>query len=195
MVIIYATNPIYAILGGKLFFGESIPPKIYWAYPLAFIGILILMAERLQLGFSLFGNIMALVSAIFHAAYFLSSKKARQTQNNLSLSTQLYLVAGSGFFLLSYFYQSQLLTGNPKSILAVALLILFPTFLGHFLMTYLMNFIPIAKLSFSKLLEPGMSTLAAYFVLGETVTANSFFAFSLTLFAVAITLTSKTALR
>lgn len=191
MVIIYATNPIYAILGGKLFFKEKIPSRIYWAYPIAFLSILMLMAERLNLGFSLFGNIMALVTAVFHAGYFLASKKARQTQDNLNFSTVLYLTSGGGFFLISIFYGSSLLEMNAKSIAAAGLLILFPTFLGHFLMTYLMSHISIAKLSFSKLIEPGLSTLAAYIVLGEKVSPLSFVTFFLTLFSVGIALSTK----
>jgi drug/metabolite transporter (DMT)-like permease len=191
MVIIYATNPIYAMIGGQYLFGEKIPTRIYWTYPIAFIGIFILMAERFQLGFSLFGNIMALVSAVFHAGYFLATKKSRQTQTNLNFSMVLYLTAGLGFFILSIISQNDLFILDQKSWIAILLLILFPTFLGHFLMTYLMKFIPIAKLSFSKLTEPGMSTLIAYLVLGEKISLVSFLAFILTLAAVMIAISEK----
>jgi len=191
MVIIYATNPIYAMIGGHYLFGEKIPARIYWAYPIALIGIFILMAERFHLGFSLFGNTMALVSALFHAGYFLATKKARLTQTNLNFSFVLYLTAGLGFFILSTISETDLYRVDQKSWIAIFLLILFPTFLGHFLMTYLMKFIRISKLSFSKLTEPGISTIVAYLVLGEKVSQLSILAFVLTLAAVIVAISDK----
>ena len=186
MVVIYATNPIYAIWGAYTFFNEPIAKRVYLAYLAAFLGILILMYERLAQGFSLFGNMMALFSAVLHAGYFLSAKKARQFQSNISFSVALYLVSACGFYLLTYFEQTQLVNLSLRASIAVGLLILLPTLLGHFLMTYLMNTMALSKLSFSKLIEPGLSTLFAYFILSEQISSYIVIAFTLTSVAVAL---------
>lgn len=195
MVIIYATNPIFAVIGARLIFKEHLQKIMLLAYPIAFLGIYLLMKERLDAKQSLYGNMMAFISAAFHAFYFLLSKKSRQKTPNLPFSFILYLSTALLFALSALLFNTTLSLPEASHQWGVVLLILLPTFGGHFLMTHLMNKVPVSTLAFSKLIEPGLSTLIAFWVLKEVITYNSLMAFGLTSLAVLIVLAPQYSLR
>lgn len=187
LVILFSTNPVFTVAGAAFFFRERLKRRLFIAYPLAFVGLWLLVGEKVgSVPDSRFGDWMAILSAVLHAAYLLSSKKARASFDNLSFSTGLYLSAGVLFALTALARGSPLTAPDPQSWLAVAGLILFPTFLGHALMTQLVNKMDLSVLSCGKLLEPGISSLMAYYFFAETVTATTLFAFSLTAASVII---------
>lgn len=191
MVIIYATNPLFAALGSTLWLKEPFNRRILWAYPLALLGLYILMQERLNQPQQMYGNLMALVSAIFHSGYFLLSQKSRLRLPNTLFSFSLYGITALFFSISAIGLQTTLWPLNEKFILSIALLVLIPTLLGHFLMTQLMTLIPVSTLSFSKLIEPGISSVLAFWVLKEDLSSNTLLAFLLTLTAVIIVLRNK----
>lgn len=191
MVIIYATNPLFATIGSILWLKEKFDRRLIWAYPLAILGIFILMQDRFNQPHQIYGNLMALVSAIFHAGYFLMSQKSRSYLPNTLFSFLLYLVTALLFSASALTLQSSVIVTNDKFILSIGLLVLIPTLLGHFLMTRLMTLIPAAKLSFSKLIEPGISSLLAFMVLKEDLSPHTLVAFTLTSLAVMIVLKVK----
>lgn len=67
-----------------------------------------------------------------------------------------------------------------KTWLAIAATVIFPTLLGHVLITHLLQYFNINFLSCGKLAEPIMSAIVAYFVFGELLTSKTVLAFGCT---------------
>ena len=185
MMILFATNPLFTMAGASLFFREKLNPRLFYAYPLALLGLWILVQEKVSFApRSLWGDEMAFLSAALHAAYLLSSKRSRQNFDNLSFSTALYLITGMLFGILALVDGSAFMITENRPWFAVFALIILPTFSGHALMTYLVNKMEVSLLSCGKLLEPAISSLLAYFIFDEAVHFRTLIAFVLTASAV-----------
>lgn len=180
-MILFATNPVWATLGGQLFFRENIKPRVIFSYMLALIGVFVLVAQNLQLNLdNHLGNVAALSSAFLYAIYMLAGKKARLHMNN----TEFALIQYSGTALL--FGISILATGaqitgfDNTSWWSVLGLIVLPTFLGHFTLTYLVKHMDLGLMTCGKLIEPILATIFAYFLFSEHLGSNAIYAFILT---------------
>ena len=193
LVILFSTNPIFTALGAAFFFRERLKRRLWLAYPLALAGLWILASEKVEhVPNSNYGDMMAVLSAALHAAYLLSSKQARRFFPNIPFSVGLYLVAAALFGFVALWRDPSSLTLTSVSAWSgVAGLILFPTFLGHALMTTLVNRMDLSLLSCGKLLEPGISSALAAVFLHEALGPNAPLAFLLTSAAVLIVVWPK----
>lgn len=188
MMLLFASNPIWASIGGRLFFKEPIYPRVYYAYILALTGVIFLVSHSLSFNpEETYGNLMALGSAVFYSCYMLTGKKARELHSNEIYSTYQYFMCAMLFLIVILFNHQPLIEGyGPISWVAVGGLILFPTFLGHFLLTYLVKTMNMAILSCGKLIEPIIGGLIAFLVFQETLSASFFISFFLTTLSILI---------
>ncbi len=181
-MVLFATNPIWASIGGLLYFNEKIYRRVYVAYFIAFLGILYLVWSNLTFTpeYTL-GNASALVSALFYSAYMLTGKKARQKLSNQVYSTYQYMTCAF-FFLTASLYSGHSFIDGYTSIswLAVIGLIILPTFLGHFVLTNLVNTMNLGILSCGKLIEPIIASILAYLIFKESLTTSFYVSFGLT---------------
>lgn len=187
-MVLFATNPIWASLGGLLYFNEKIYRRVYIAYFFALLGILYLVWSNLQFSPEFTGgNISALISALFYSAYMLTGKKARQTFSNQVYSTYQFMTCAV-FFLIASLYSGHDFIDhyNQASWLAVAGLVILPTFLGHFILNHLVSTLNLGILSCGKLIEPVLASIMAYFIFQESVTTSFFIPFGLTSLSVII---------
>jgi drug/metabolite transporter (DMT)-like permease len=180
-MIIFSSNPVWASLGAVIFFKEKINFRQLASYLLALIGVYILVAHELKLiGQVNWGDISSFFSAIFFAIYMLSSKKARLYFPNNFFSFGQYLTC-SVLFLFCILGTEASFTGYSNvSWIAVAGLILMPTFFGHLSMTYLVEHIDLSILTCGKLIEPIMASLIAAYLFNEKLSPNAPIAFSFT---------------
>lgn len=180
-MILFATNPVWATLGGQLFFKENIKPRVIFSYMLALIGIFMLVAQNLQLTpENHIGNISALVSAFFYALYMLTGKKARAHMENFDFSLVLYSTCALMFAIAVLSTDSPMTGFDAISWWSVLGLILLPTFLGHMSFTYLVKHMNLSLMSCGKLIEPIIATIFAYFLFNEHLGSNAIYAFILT---------------
>lgn len=188
MMVLFASNPIWASIGSRLFFKERIYPRVYMAYVFAMAGIIFLVASTINFNpEQTYGNVIALVSAVFYSAYMLTGKKARENHSNEIYSTYQYLMCGLLFLSVALMKEQPLVADyNLTSWVAVAGLIIFPTFLGHFLLTHLVKTMNMGVLSCGKLIEPIIGSIIAFFVFHEALSASFFTAFLLTSLSVII---------
>lgn len=186
-VILFASNPIWASLGAALFFQERITRRLVLSYVIALLGIYVLVRHQIQFSpKGLQGDISSLLSALFYAVYMLTGKKSRETCNNTSFSFFQYAICALGFAMTAFFTQAPFTGYDEISWFSVVGLIALPTFLGHFTLTYLVNFMNLNIMSCGKLLEPVIASIIAYFVFHETLNQNSWIAFLLTAISVLI---------
>ncbi len=173
-MVLFATNPIWASIGGRLYFNEKIYRRVYAAYFIAFLGILYLVWSNLTFTpeYNL-GNLSALISALFYAAYMLTGNQA--------YSTYQYMTCAFFFLIASLFTGHNFIEGySSSSWLAVVGLIIFPTFLGHFVLTHLVSTMNLGIMSCGKLIEPIFASILAYFIFKESLTASFYVSFGLT---------------
>lgn len=188
LVMIFSSAPLFTALGAAIFFREPFPPRLWGIYAIAGAGILLLFnnplsaKSKLAVASSFSGNMAAVASAAFHAAYALVGKKVRRTLPNLNFSFSLYWVSGLCFLVLAVFSNWQSLPDLAPTYgnfyLAIAGLILLPSLLGHTLYTYLLKFININILSCAKLAEPAISTFIAFLLFGEEIGPRTLIAFA-----------------
>jgi len=180
-MILFATNPIWATLGGQVFFKENIKPRVIFSYMLALIGVFMLVAQTLQLTpENHLGNVSALVSAFFYALYMLTSKKARLHMENFDFSLIQYSICAAMFGIAVLSTNSQMTGFDAISWWSVLGLIILPTFLGHLSFTYLVKHMNLSLMSCGKLIEPIIATIFAYFLFNEHLGSNAIYAFILT---------------
>lgn len=185
LVLIFCSAPLFTALGASLWLKEAFPRRLFAVYALAALGIYLLFNDPLRatsarsLATSTEGDLSALISSILHAFYVLASKKARETTPNLRFSFWLYTISGLLFLLVGWERGEDLLPQTPVFYAAVAGLILFPSFLGHTLYSYLLKFMNINILSSSKLLEPATASLLAFLLFDEEVGPKTLVAFAL----------------
>lgn len=182
LMILFSTNPLFTSLGSRWLFNDPLKKRIWLCYPLAAAGIYLIAQDKVNHApAGLYGDVMALISALLHAGYLLLSKKARTHVGNTRFSLGLYLSSAAFFFVLALSTDVPLWIQVPShTTLGILGLVLFPTFLGHVLMTYLVSHMSLTTLSFGKLLEPGMASFLAYILYQEQLTTNTALAFFLT---------------
>lgn len=180
-MILFATNPVWATLGGQVFFKEYIKPRVIYSYMLALIGVFMLVAQNLQLTpENHLGNVAALVSAFFYALYMLTSKKARLHMANNDFSLIQYSTCALMFAIAALSTDAPMTGFDAISWWSVLGLIIFPTFLGHMSFTYLVKHMNLGLMSCGKLIEPIIATIFAYFLFNEHLGSNAIYAFILT---------------
>ncbi len=189
MMVMFSTNPIWASVGSRIFFNEKIARRVYTAYFLALAGVIVLVYDSLSFSREhTNGNLIALISAALYSFYMLTGKKARETHSNQVYATYQYLLCAVLFLFVSLFNEQPLISIDYGTIswVAVAGLIIFPTFLGHFLLTNLVKTMNMAILSCGKLIEPIIGSIIAYFVFKEAITSTFAVAFVLTALSIII---------
>lgn len=180
LVLIFSSSPIFTAIGSFLFYRDRFRREYFLVYSLAIAGILLLFQDHSSSAVStLHGDIFALVSAALHSAYALSGKKARETLDNSHFTSLLYLSSGAFFLCWALLFGQPLFVAGLSFQAGVWGLIVFPTLLGHTLYAYLLKHLNINFLSCAKLLEPGLSTLMAYWILGENLGAQDLLAYLL----------------
>lgn len=181
LMILFATNPVWASIGGMLFFKERIKSRVILSYALAFTGTIILVFDNLKFApENNMGNFIALASAFTYAAYMITSKKAREHSTNEQYALIQYSVTATCFLVISLISQANFSGYDSISWWSVLGLIALPTFLGHYSFTYLVKHMNLAFMTCGKLIEPVIASIIAYFLFSEKLGSLAYLAFALT---------------
>ncbi len=188
VMVLFASNPIWASVGGALFFKEKLHIRTYISYFLATLSIIFLVYQNLNFSSeNVVGNIVSLLSAFFYAAFMLSGKKARLIFDVQTTSFYQYFTCASFFFITSVVTQKNFIQDYESiSWISVLGLVALPTFLGHFLLTKLVSQMDISVLTCGKLIEPLFASLWAYWLFKENISSSVLISFALIIIAVLI---------
>lgn len=180
-MVLFQTTPLWSTLGGLFFFNEVLSKRLLLSYALALTGIFFLFGQQADFNSVTFkGDLSALLSGFFYAAYMLSGKQARKFYDNTVYATFQYLI-GAFLFLSMALYTDRTFTNYTTiSWIGVAGLILLPTLLGHFTFTYLVKTMNLSLMTCGKLIEPVLASILAYFIFNETISSATWIAFALT---------------
>lgn len=176
-MIIFAINPLFTAAGAYLFYGEKISARLAISYILATFGIWLLVSHSLNFDrASVKGDVVAVVAALLFACYFLASFGARKVLDNSAFSLGTYAIVAI-LFTGSALPQETWFHYPAKTWVAIGMLALFTTLLGHALFTYLMKFINVNVLSCGKLAEPALASGSALLLFNETPTGTTWLAY------------------
>lgn len=169
LMLIFSLNPVTTAIGSWIFFREKMTRIQILSYILALLGIYILAREK-QGTSEIIGDAIAMASAITFSAYALLSHWARRSISNVVFSSRMYLIGAFFFFItLILFGPGSIVANNSKGWIAIALLTIFPTLLGHGIFTFVIRHIPLPILSIGKLLEPGLAAITAFLIFQESL--------------------------
>ncbi len=185
-MILFSTTPIWTAIFNVYAFKEKITSRMLVSFMIAFTGVFLLAKDQLNYSTeNTFGNLAALISALFYAFYLITGKKARATVSNLNFASLQYSVCAFFFLLATLLLNSNFIEGYTGiSWLSVLGLVALPTLLGHFLFTYLVSHMNLAMITCGKLIEPVLASLMAYFLFQEKLTAMTALAFLFTSIAI-----------
>jgi drug/metabolite transporter (DMT)-like permease len=164
------TAPVFVTLGAWLLFGQRMRPLFWLALVLALGGAAILVRATLAADATrLTGDVLALVAALCYAGYQLSVFKSRTTWPTgatMAVSATLTCIALLPYMLLS---GEALLPHSLSGWSVLAALAVVAQLGGQGLITYAVAHMPASLASVGLLLQPVMSALFAWALLGETL--------------------------
>ncbi len=181
LMVLFATQPIWTALGSTVWLKHRLQKQQLVAFSLAFVGISFLFAQGFSWSRELWlGNLFSLGSAVFYAAYMVTSFRAREKVSNVNFAFTVYAVTALLFLLVTQ-AEEQALTGWPsRTYLAVIGLVVFPTLLGHFSFSFLVRHLDLNFMSCGKLVEPVIAALSAAWLFQEELTPQVWIAFFFT---------------
>jgi drug/metabolite transporter (DMT)-like permease len=169
-VVLVTLQPLFAFIGGYVFFKERLTAGAFLSALLAIVGSIIISWGDFRIsGKALFGDILALLACAMVTGYWLFGQELRK---RLSLMTYTYIVYGISsitLFLYVLAFQFPLFSYRKIDWICFILLAIVPTLLGHSLMNWSVKWVSAATISMSILFEPVGATILAYFLLGEII--------------------------
>lgn len=170
-VVLVTTQPIWAFLGGYLFFKERFTSGAVISLIIALVGSVIISWGDFHIsGMALFGNFLALMGAIAVTGYFLFGQTVRK---RLSLITYTFIVYGINSITLIIYnlILNEPFTGySSDTWLYFLALAIIPTFFGHSLFNWAIKWVNASTITMGILFEPVGASILAYFILDELVT-------------------------
>lgn len=173
---IVCTEVIWVALGYCLFLKGRLSKKAVLAIIVTFTGsVAIACADSSAGAVHVYGDILALVSAVAVAVYTLFGRIVR---NSVSTSVYTYVVYVScaAVLLATCMVQNYPLFGYGMSAVVVGLLLsVFSTILGHSIFSWCLKYFSPAFVSASKLCEPVVASIIAVFLFSELPSLLQFF--------------------
>jgi drug/metabolite transporter (DMT)-like permease len=172
-VVLVTLQPLFAFVGGYVFFKERLTAGALLSGLLAITGSVIISWGDFQVsGKALFGDLLALLACAMVTGYWLFGQDLRK---RLSLMTYTYVVYGVSsvtLFLYVLAFRYPLFSYSQTDWVCFTLLAIVPTLLGHSLMNWSVKWVSAATVSMSILFEPVGASILAYFLLGEMIQSS-----------------------
>lgn len=171
-VVLVTTNPIFVALGSHFLLKESVTVSLALGIAISLLGgVLIGYGDFLAGPNVLLGDGLALLGAVMASTYLLVGRRLRA---HTDLLTYIFLVYGAAAIVLlaTALLLKQPLVGFPhETYLWLILLAVGPQLIGHTSFNWALKHLPASTVAVIILGEPVGSTVLAYFLLGESITA------------------------
>ena len=160
--------PIFVALGAWLFLGERFKRIFLVGLAVALLGATILIGASFKVGLEyLFGDFLALLTAIFYAGYILSIQQLRRHVTATTTMIGSGLITGAALLALTFLSGERLIALTLQGWLALVGLALVSHVSGQGMITYALAHLPASFSSVSLLMQPVVATILAWFILQE----------------------------
>ena len=161
--------PIFTVII-SIFQKKKINKMTYVGLSVALIGGGIIQSGDLSLNnANLFGNSIALLSALFIAITFVLAEEIRQETNNIVYGRSLFFVASITVLLIAATAGDSILNFKAGDIPWFLFLGLVPSIFGHNLLNYAVKYITPTAVSAVPLGEPIIASIFGLLLFGETI--------------------------
>lgn len=178
-------TPIFAVLGGWLFFGQRFDYKFVLGMTLAIIGVAIISFGDFQEAVnSLYGDSLALLSAVFYALNYLVRENLRSKFSASTILLWTCLLGGCFTFLITLTTETQLFPTSWQTWLAVISLGVLCQIIGQGLLIHNLKQFSSGFVTLLMLIEPLLTALFAWVIFAEKLSPLNWIAFFLILIGI-----------
>ncbi|MEY3256981.1 MAG: hypothetical protein RLZZ29_2116 [Cyanobacteriota bacterium] len=185
--LLHNVTPIFAVLGGWLFLGQSFDYKFLLGMLLAIIGVFIISFGDFHSEVnSLYGDSLALLSAVFYALNYLVREKLRSKFSASTILLWTSLLSGCFTFLITLTTETQLFPNSWQTWLAVICLAVLCQIIGQGLLIHNLKQFSSAFITLLMLTEPLLTALFAFIIFAEKLSPLNWVAFIVVLIGIYI---------
>lgn len=194
-VVLVNTSPILTGILSTLVLGESLRRRSWIGILVAVSGAVFLAwSDLLQSGLgALQGDLLALLSALFLAIYFIGGRRFAIGLPITVYTTIVYFSAAVCTLCLCLISGINVIVLIPSELLIFLALAIFPTALGHSVNNYLLTLVPAHVVSSAVLGEPVGATLLAALLLNEIPSSTTLVGFSVIMLGIGLVITDLAA--
>jgi drug/metabolite transporter (DMT)-like permease len=185
--LLFCLNPLSTALAARLLTGVRLTPNQWLAIALGLSSVLTLKFDFLvgpAAGSGSTGVAMGLISAATFSGYFITGQSIRKKLGNLGYTSVVYSITVVCSAVALGASGEPFLGWTTPTWLAFVALAVFPTLLGHALMTHCLPSLNINWASTMTLIEPVLAAVTASWIFGESISSGFALASALGLAAV-----------
>ncbi len=172
--IIAAMQPIPMLFAARLVFRERVTWVDVGWFGVALTGAVVMVFSADTGGTASFGgDAIAVVSTLFGAAYFIFSRRARETLDAVPLMTGVMGWAGLVLIPLAFVSGQALAPPVGNELIRLAAIALVPG-MGHVLIAYAQGSVPLVVIGLAQLLMPVGAATLAWLFLDQRITSGQF---------------------
>jgi len=166
-------QPVAAMLLGLLMSREKFSQGAAISITISLIGIIIILIGDYMLGgTNFFGDVLALISMVILAVYYIIGQRVRMHLNLLGYTFFVYAFGGLILLIFNFGFGNNFTGFGTQAWLSIIGLALIPTFLGYSLFNWALKWIHVHTVQIGMIFEPVVSVILAFFILKESVTGT-----------------------
>jgi|YelNatPaOPRAMG01_1025707.scaffolds.fasta_scaffold00296_52 drug/metabolite transporter (DMT)-like permease len=162
------TAPIWVALVAWLVFHERLRPVFWLGLALSLAGATLVLGDNLLHHPALSrGDLLAVISGLFYAAYFLTTQRGRRSLDTLSYVWIVTLSASLGLFAVTRIASMPVTGFSPQTYLAFLGAGLISQVVGYFSVGYALGHLPASLVAPTMIAQPVLTALLAIPLVGE----------------------------
>ncbi len=188
-VVIFSLQPVLLLVVGHRLFGERPHRSVYVGAVLAFGGVVVAMAGSGAGGVATWsGDLMAAVTMVLFAAYYVVSKRARAEMDSTTYQLALTVVAAATLLPIALVAEGGVAVPTGGDWGLVAAMAIIPG-TGHLLTNFAHGYVTLTQMSLISLLFTGVAPLYAWWLVGERIAGQQGLGMAVVLISLAFVVT------
>ncbi|MDG1988703.1 MAG: DMT family transporter [Acidimicrobiales bacterium] len=188
-VVIASLQPILLLAVGHRLFGERPHRSVYVGASVAFVGVVVAMSGSGASGVATWsGDLMAFVTMILFAAYYVASKQARAEMDSITYQLSLTVVATVVLLPIALVVEGGVALPSSGDWWMVAAMAVIPG-TGHLLTNFAHGHVTLTQMSLISLLFTAVAPLYAWWLIGERIVGQQGVGMAVVLIALSFVVT------
>ena len=188
-VVIASLQPVLLLAVGHRLFGERPHRSVYVGASVAFVGVVVAMAGSGASGVATWsGDLMAFVTMVLFAAYYVASKQARAEMDSITYQLSLTVVATVVLLPIALVVEGGVALPSDGDWWMVAAMAVIPG-TGHLLTNFAHGHVTLTQMSLISLLFTAVAPLYAWWLIGERIVSQQGVGMAVVLIALSFVVT------
>ncbi|MGO4538872.1 DMT family transporter [Paenibacillus sp. 2TAB19] len=170
--VLLTLEPLLVMLGSYWLFRTKANRMMLWGLGIALIGSILIGAGDFSLsGNALLGDVLSMLGAAAVAVHMLAGKQLRNEISAFAYNFAVFFLAATSLALYNVVLGNPFTGYSGREWGLFLLLAIVPTLFGHYLFNWLLKYMNAAAVSMAVLGEPVISSLLAWWLLKESLSA------------------------